>query len=111
MVNDSHINELDVRIFNFTIRTPVDQVMVFFTLNSQMGERLAHRGRPTEVCGPHAAEVSGPHPVEVSRPHPVEVSRPHPVEVSRPHPVEVSRPHHVEVSIPHPVEVRSARLG
>ena len=29
LVNLSHINELDVRLLNFSIRTPVDQVMVF----------------------------------------------------------------------------------
>ena len=29
LVNCSHISELDVRLLNFVIRTPVDQVMVF----------------------------------------------------------------------------------
>ena len=29
LVNGSHISELDVRILNFSIRTSVDQVMVF----------------------------------------------------------------------------------
>ena len=29
MVNGSHISELDVRILNFSIRTSVDQVIVF----------------------------------------------------------------------------------
>ena len=29
LVNCSHINELDVRLLNFSIRTPVDHVMVF----------------------------------------------------------------------------------
>ena len=29
MVNCSHISELDVRLLNILIRTPIDQVMVF----------------------------------------------------------------------------------
>ena len=29
LVNCSHISELDVRLLNFSIRTSVDQVMVF----------------------------------------------------------------------------------
>ena len=98
MGNCSHISELDVMIFNFSIRTPIDQVMVFFTVNSQMGERSAHRGSQSEVSRPHATEVSRPHAAEVSRPHAAEVRRPHAEEVSRPHAEEVSRPHPVEVS-------------
>ena len=65
LVNCIHINELDVRILNFSIRTPVDKLWSFYSEQSN--------GR----------EVSRPHPAEVSRPHPAEVSRPHPVEVSR----------------------------
>ena len=29
LVNGSHISELDVRLLNFSIRTSVDQVMIF----------------------------------------------------------------------------------
>ena len=29
LVNGIHINELDVRLLNFSIRTPVDKAMVF----------------------------------------------------------------------------------
>ena len=74
-----------------------------------MGEGSAHRGRQTEVSGPHAAEVNRPHAAEVSRPHAAEVSIPHAAEVSRPHAEEVSRPHPVEVSRALLVELSSAR--
>ena len=49
VVNCSHINELDVRLLNFSIRTFIDQVMVFFTLNSLIDERLACRGQHIKV--------------------------------------------------------------
>ena len=61
-----------------------------FTLNSQMGERSAQRGRPAKVGRPYAAEVGKPHAAEVGIPHAAEVSRIHQVEVSRPRPVELS---------------------
>ena len=63
-----------------------------------MGERSAHRGRPTEVSRPHVAKISRPHAAKVSRPHAVEVSRPHAKEVNRARPVEVNRARPVELS-------------
>ena len=50
MVNCIHINELDVRLLNFSIRTSIDQVMVLLL-------RSAYR--------PHHVEVSRGQPVDL----------------------------------------------
>ena len=38
MVNCIHINEDDVRLFNFSIRTSIDQVMVLLPRSGQLGQ-------------------------------------------------------------------------
>ena len=47
MINCSHINEIDVRLFNFSIRTSVDQVMVLLPRSAQLGQ--AKSVRPVQV--------------------------------------------------------------
>ena len=48
MVNCIHINELDVRLLNFSIRTYVDQVMVLLPSTGQVGQvRSARLGLTT----------------------------------------------------------------
>ena len=106
--------------FEFFNSDPCRPIYGLFTLNSLMGERLAHGGHAAEVSRPHAAEVSRPHPVEVSIPHATEVSKPHAAEVSRPHATEVTssckgkRPRcmteFTEVRSAQPIQVSSSRL-
>ena len=60
LVNCSHINELDVRLSNFSIQTSVDKVMVFLPMS-------ACRGQQRSACRGQHEEVSRGQPVEVSR--------------------------------------------
>ena len=39
MVNCSHINELDVRLFNYSIRTSVDEVSVLLLRSTSKGQQ------------------------------------------------------------------------
>ena len=51
MVNCIHINELDVRILNFSIRTFVDQVRVLLPRSACRGQqRSACRGQQRVAC-------------------------------------------------------------
>ena len=38
LLNFIHINEIDVRVLNFLIRTSIDQVMVLLPRSAQLGQ-------------------------------------------------------------------------
>ena len=60
------INELDFRIFNFSIWTSVDQVMVLLPRSAYKGQqRSACRGQPVEVSRGQLVEISRGQLVEV----------------------------------------------
>ena len=67
LVNYIHINELDVRLLNFSIRTSVDQVRVLLLWSACRGQqRSSSRGQHVEVTRGQLVEVSRGQLLEVS---------------------------------------------
>ena len=67
MVNCSHINEIDIRLLNFSIRTSVDQVRVLLLRSACRGQqRSASRGQQRSACRGQPVEVSRGQLLEVS---------------------------------------------
>ena len=67
MVNCSHINELDVRLFSYSIRTSVSDVSVLLLRSTCKGQqRSANRGQHVEVSRGQPVEVCRGYSVEVS---------------------------------------------